>query len=77
MQMTTTLAKLNAQALNLYDGGSTTEDWLSEFEALALAKLWHSYCTYREDEQGKLVEPAAYDDEVYNALDRLGYWDWV
>ena len=28
------------------------------------------------DEHGNLItDTAAYDDEIYNALDRHGYWD--
>ena len=84
--MTQSLTKLNAQAEKLYNliansqvelVKSASNMFLEQFEPLQLAKLWHTYCVYSTDENGKLVGGASYDDEVYDALDLLGYWDMV
>lgn len=69
---TITLAKLNARAIKLYEKQATVDYWLTEFKPLELAKLWHEYCVYNEDGQA-----ASYDDEVYDALDVIGYWNMV
>ena len=63
-----------AQAL--YVGKASDETYKEVFTRDELVELWDNHCAYRQDENGQLIEPdASYDDEVYNALDRLGYWD--
>lgn len=63
-----------AQAL--YVGEASDEIFKDTFTKQELIDLWHDHCTYHRDEQGNIIDPdASYDDEVYNALDRYGYWD--
>lgn len=62
-------------AQKLYDGEAPTYKWLEAFTPMELVKLWYDLCIYRPAKDGKLIGPEAYDDEVYNALDYLGYWD--
>lgn len=75
--MAQSLAKLNGIANSLYDQHLGGQIWLDTFSPLELAKLWYEYCVYSTDENGKTVSPQAYDDEVYDALAVLGYWDMV
>lgn len=81
--MSTTLAKLNARAQNVYNNLienrviNSTPKMLAEFTPLELCKLWHEYCVYRTDQDGALIGGADYDDEVYDALAELGYFDYV
>lgn len=59
----------------LYIGEASNETYARVFTKQELVELWEKYCIYQTVD-GKLVPPSAsYDDEVYNALDRHGYWD--
>ena len=70
----TTLEQVKTKADQLYRRQVSTQEWLDTFTPLQLAKLWHTSCVYRQD-QDQLISPEAYDDEVYDALNILGYWD--
>ena len=70
----TTIEQVKNKANQLYRQEVPTEVWISTFTPLQLAKLWHTSCIYRQDKD-QLISPEAYDDEVYDALDLLGYWD--
>jgi len=60
----------------LYIGQASDETYHKVFSKVELIDLWEGHCIYKTDDNGKLIEPSAsYDDEVYNALDRHGYWD--
>jgi type I site-specific restriction-modification system R (restriction) subunit len=59
----------------LYIGDASDETFKQVFTKTELIDLWENYCVYKHDDNGKLIDPASYDDEVYNALDRYGYWD--
>ena len=68
--------KLHEVAEALYSAEATDEVFKNTFTKVELVALWEGHCVYRQDEQGKLIGgDAPYDDEVYGALDRLGYWD--
>lgn len=71
--MAQSLAKLHAQALALYDKEATEADYRAEFTPLQLCKLWHEYCVLTPEN----TTGAPYDDEVYDALDTLGYFDYI
>lgn len=59
----------------LYIGEASDETYAQVFTKEELVELWESHCIYRVQD-GKTIPPvASYDDEVYNALDRYGYWD--
>lgn len=60
----------------LYTGEASDETYARVFTKDELIALWEDYCIYKVGEDGKTIDPtASYDDEVYNALDRHGYWD--
>lgn len=68
-----TLEELKTKANELYDKlqYGTVEQWKAEFTPLELAKLWHETCQFTK------ANPfgAGYDDEVYEALNSLGYFE--
>lgn len=73
MQKLTTNHKI---AIALYIGNASDETYRDCFTMQELAELWEAHCIYRNDSEGNITSPdAPYDDEVYNALDRYGYWD--
>lgn len=60
----------------LYIGQASDETYHKVFTKDELVELWDNHCIYRVDDNGATIPPSAsYDDEVYNALDRHGYWD--
>ena len=59
----------------LYIGEASDETFKQVFSKDELIELWDNHCVYKLDDDGKVVDGASYDDEVYNALDRHGYWD--
>ena len=60
----------------LYIGNASDETFKRVFTEKQLVELWENHCIYKTDDNGRLIEPdAPYDDEVYGALDRYGYWD--
>ena len=65
------LKQLIATANKLYDKRVSVEEWIEAFEALELAKLWHKTCQFTKDNPFG----AGYDDEVYEALNKLGYFE--
>ena len=77
--MSHSLAKLHARALDLYQVGAqegakiSFDTWAREFTLVELSRLWHEYCVLTP--QNPLGAP--YDDEVYEALGILGYWEYV
>ncbi len=67
-----TIKELRTVADNLYDSGLDSQShWLEAFTPVELAKLWHETCQITK------ANPfgACYDDEVFNALNSLGYYD--
>lgn len=69
------MASNHAIAEALYRGEASDETYARVFTKNELVELWENHCIYRVDD-GKTIAPtASYDDEVYNALDRHGYWD--
>lgn len=66
-----TLEELKKLANNLYEIGAKVEVWLQTFEPVELAKLWHETCQITKSNPFG----AGYDDEVYNALNSLGYFE--
>lgn len=62
----------NKQTDELYNLSmdESIQEWINEFKPLELAKLWHETCVFTK------ANPfgAGYDDEVYEALNRLGYF---
>ena len=73
--MIDTTDKNHKIALALYIGEASDETFRDCFTKQELAELWDSKCVYRLDDEGNLIDSEPYDDEVYNALDRYGYWD--
>lgn len=76
--MTTAIDKLEYNhkiAEALYIGKASDETFARVFTPIELEQLWLKKCVFRVDEDGNLQSTASYDDEVYNALDRYGYWD--
>lgn len=70
------MASNHAIAQALYVGEASDETFRDLFTRDELIELWDNHCVYKRDVNGQIVEPdAPYDDEVYNALDRYGYWD--
>lgn len=67
------LEKLEARANILYDREESTETWIANFTPRELVHLWYYYCTYTPFND----TPSAFDDEVYNALYRIGYWEFL
>lgn len=65
------LTELIKQANSLYNKDASIKEWLDVFQPIELAKLWHETCVMTE------VNPdgAFYDDEVYNALNSIGYFN--
>ena len=76
LEEVTDIRALDVIANGLYRAQASDELYHIVFTLEQLKQLWEERCVYKTDEHGKLIEPsAAYDDEVYNALDRHGYWD--
>lgn len=76
MNRTTARVSNNDIANALYIGNASDDTYATVFTKDELVELWEKYCIYTVDENGNTVDPtASYDDEVYNALDRYGYWD--
>lgn len=65
------LKQLIDKANSLYDKRVSVEKWVEAFEPLELAKLWHETCQFTKDNPFG----AGYDDEVYEALNKLGYFE--
>lgn len=65
------LQTLIKEANSLYNKEASIEKWLETFQPIELAKLWHETCQITK------VNPdgAFYDDEVYNALNSIGYFN--
>lgn len=74
LEQVTDIRALDVIADGLYKAQATDELYATVFTLKQLKQLWDERCVYREV-NGKLTDTAAYDDEVYNALDRYGYWD--
>lgn len=63
-------------ALKLYDSQVGDDVFKNVFTEDELVDLWTNHCVYKVDDNSKVISPdAPYDDEVYNALERYGYWD--
>ena len=76
LEEVTDIRALDVIAEGLYQAQASDELYKTVFTLEQLKQLWEERCTYKTDEHGKLItDTAAYDDEVYNALDRHGYWD--
>lgn len=63
--------QLTDAANRLYELEADITTWLKTFQPLELAKLWYETCQFTK------ANPfgAGYDDEVYEALRIIGYWD--
>lgn len=66
---------MHLTAQKLYESDAPMHKWLEAFTPLELAKLWYDLCVYQQGKNGQMIAPQAYDDEVYEALNHLGYWD--
>jgi hypothetical protein len=67
--------KLHNIALEMYNS-KTTRGFYEDFTKDELVTLWTHYCIYWTDTKGNTIAPLApYDDEVYDALARYGYWE--
>lgn len=70
------MASNHAIANALYTGEASDQTFKEVFSKAELVDLWDNHCAYKRDDTGEIVAPnAPYDDEVYNALDRYGFWD--
>lgn len=70
-------AQLHLEALQLYEMQRSAQYFANHFTRAELLDLWNNRCTYKYDRHGKLQDPEAYDDEVYDALAITGYWDAI
>lgn len=75
LEQVTDIRALDVIADGLYKAQATDELYATVFTLKQLKQLWDERCVYKTDKHGNLTDTAAYDDEVYNALDRYGYWD--
>ena len=66
------LLKLDALAHQLYEKDADAGAFVDNFTLEELVTLWYLKCTYTQTNSG-----SAYDDEVYDALYRLGFWDYI
>lgn len=77
--MTTATTKNNEVndkiATALYIGEASDATYFEVFTKQELVELWEGYCVYRVVDGDTVPPTASYDDEVFNALDRHGYWD--
>lgn len=72
-----TTEQLTVKANRLYADNATSREFARTFTMKELVQLWYYACVYTYDSRGHLTEPEAFDDEVYNALNMLGYWKFV
>lgn len=63
--------QLIQMANELYNNESPVSQWVETFKPLELAKLWHETCVITKDNPFG----AGYDDEVYEVLNILGYFE--
>lgn len=66
------LLELDEFAYQLYKKEADAEAFVDNFTLEELVTLWYLKCLYTETNDG-----SSYDDEVYDALYRLGYWDYL
>lgn len=66
------LLELDEFAHQLYEKDADAGAFVDNFTLEELVTLWYLKCTYTQTNSG-----SAYDDEVYDALYRLGYWDYI
>ena len=62
--------QLITKAKKLYKQNAYIEEWMTQFEPLELAWLWHNTCQITKDNPFG----AEFDDEVYACLDKLNYF---
>ena len=73
--MSNSITKLHNIALEIYNS-RTSRRFSEDFTKDELITLWTEYCIFTKDKEGNFIPPKTpYDDEVYDALDKLGYWD--
>lgn len=65
------LKELIQVANHLYNADASREEWLQKLQPVELAKLWNETCQITKSNPFG----ASYDDEIYNALSTLNYFD--
>jgi hypothetical protein len=67
------LAFIHARALRLHDAKATARIFTEEFTLIELIHLWFDYCMINSDNP----DGQCYDDEIYDALEMKGYFNYV
>lgn len=66
-----TITELHEKAMDLYFKDRTIQTWIESFKLKDLACLWYLKCVMTENN----MFGVCYDDEIYNALNRLKFFD--